>query len=149
VACGKGRLIHSDGDIYEGEWRNDKAHGYVIIYNISRANMFIWMELNILDNGKMIDKMEREKKYGLMVLVIRANIKMEKKMVEVFLNGLMVQSMLENFFKITYKDRVNIVGKMEENMLVNGKIIKWMGEEYIYYIIFKVFTWLDGRRYEG
>jgi hypothetical protein len=149
VACGKGRLIHSDGDIYEGEWRNDKAHGYVIIDNISRANMFIWMELNILDNGKMIDKMEREKKYGLMVLVIRANIKMEKKMVEVFLNGLMVQSMLENFFKITYKDRVNIVGKMEENMLVNGKIIKWMGEEYIYYIIFKVFTWLDGRRYEG
>jgi hypothetical protein len=23
----KGRLIHSDGDIYEGEWSNDKAHG--------------------------------------------------------------------------------------------------------------------------
>lgn len=34
MACGKGRLIHSDGDIYEGEWRNDKAHGYVIIFFI-------------------------------------------------------------------------------------------------------------------
>lgn len=24
---GKGRLIHSDGDVYEGDWSNDKAHG--------------------------------------------------------------------------------------------------------------------------
>lgn len=30
VASGKGRLIHSDGDVYEGEWLADKAHGYVI-----------------------------------------------------------------------------------------------------------------------
>lgn len=28
MACGKGRLIHSDGDVYEGDWKNDKAHGY-------------------------------------------------------------------------------------------------------------------------
>ena len=28
MACGKGRLIHADGDIYEGEWLDDKAHGY-------------------------------------------------------------------------------------------------------------------------
>lgn len=136
MACGKGRLIHSDGDIYEGEWRNDKAHGYVIIENNLRENMFIWMELNILDNGKMIDKMEKDKKYGLMVIVIKANIKMEKKMVEEFLNGLKVRSMLENFFKMSDKDKVNIVGMMEENMLVNGKIIKWMAEEYIFYINF-------------
>jgi len=26
MANGKGRLIHADGDIYEGEWLNDKAH---------------------------------------------------------------------------------------------------------------------------
>ena len=24
---GFGRLIHSNGDIYNGEWRNDKANG--------------------------------------------------------------------------------------------------------------------------
>ena len=24
---GKGRLIHADGDVYEGEWKDDKAHG--------------------------------------------------------------------------------------------------------------------------
>lgn len=27
MACGKGRLVHADGDVYEGEWLNDKAHG--------------------------------------------------------------------------------------------------------------------------
>ena len=27
MANGKGRLIHSDGDVYEGDWQNDKAHG--------------------------------------------------------------------------------------------------------------------------
>ena len=24
---GRGRLIHADGDVYEGDWLNDKAHG--------------------------------------------------------------------------------------------------------------------------
>ena len=28
IAEGKGRLIHSDGDYYEGEWKEDKAEGY-------------------------------------------------------------------------------------------------------------------------
>jgi hypothetical protein len=27
MANKKGRLIHSDGDVYDGEWLNDKAHG--------------------------------------------------------------------------------------------------------------------------
>jgi hypothetical protein len=26
-ANGNGTLIHADGDIYEGMWLNDKAHG--------------------------------------------------------------------------------------------------------------------------
>jgi len=26
MANGSGRLIHSDGDYYEGEWFNDKSH---------------------------------------------------------------------------------------------------------------------------
>jgi len=24
---GKGRLIHADGDVYEGQWQDGKAHG--------------------------------------------------------------------------------------------------------------------------
>jgi len=27
TACGEGKLIHPDGDVYEGEWLNDKANG--------------------------------------------------------------------------------------------------------------------------
>lgn len=27
MANGRGRLIHADGDYYEGEWLNDKANG--------------------------------------------------------------------------------------------------------------------------
>lgn len=27
MANGRGRLIHADGDVYVGDWLNDKAHG--------------------------------------------------------------------------------------------------------------------------
>ena len=27
MAHGRGRLIHADGDVYEGYWKNDKANG--------------------------------------------------------------------------------------------------------------------------
>lgn len=33
TATGKGRLIHSDGDIYFGEWSLDKVFKYSIFYN--------------------------------------------------------------------------------------------------------------------
>ena len=26
MANGQGRLIHQDGDVYEGDWLNDKVH---------------------------------------------------------------------------------------------------------------------------
>lgn len=26
-SCGKGKLTHADGDVYEGEWEDDKANG--------------------------------------------------------------------------------------------------------------------------
>ena len=28
MANGQGRLIHADGDIYDGSWKNDKATSY-------------------------------------------------------------------------------------------------------------------------
>ena len=33
MANGIGRLIHPCGDVYEGEWLNDKAHGKGIYYH--------------------------------------------------------------------------------------------------------------------
>lgn len=33
MANGRGRLVHSDGDIYEGDWKDDKAHGIGTYYH--------------------------------------------------------------------------------------------------------------------
>ena len=33
MAHGLGRLVHAEGDIYEGEWSEDKTHGYGIQQN--------------------------------------------------------------------------------------------------------------------
>ena len=37
MANGTGRLIHADGDVYEGEWLNDKAHGYGVYHHMDGA----------------------------------------------------------------------------------------------------------------
>lgn len=37
MANGKGRLIHADGDYYEGEWKDDKAHGQGVYNHIDGA----------------------------------------------------------------------------------------------------------------
>lgn len=51
------------------------------------------MEHNILVTGKMINKMERAKRFGQIMQVIRDNIKMEKRMEKVHSNGQMDQYM--------------------------------------------------------
>ena len=38
MANGKGRLIHADGDVYIGEWLNDKAHGKGTYYHKDGAS---------------------------------------------------------------------------------------------------------------
>lgn len=45
MATGRGRLIHADGDIYDGEWLNDKAHGKGL-YEHSEGSRFMgeWFE---------------------------------------------------------------------------------------------------------
>ena len=54
MACGKGRLIHSDGDVYEGDWKNDKAHGHVLFYwkfNIGKIYSHGWCIIYRLMGG--------------------------------------------------------------------------------------------------
>jgi len=87
------------------------------------------MELNIWDIGKMINRMGMVKKYGQMALVMKDNIKMAKSMAKELLNGLMVLYILENSIKIIYMVEENINGRTTENMLGNGRIIKWMEKE--------------------
>lgn len=38
MANGRGRLIHADGDVYEGYWLNDKAHGKGVYLHIDGAS---------------------------------------------------------------------------------------------------------------
>lgn len=73
--------------------------------------------------------MVKERKFGLMEQVMKVNIKMEKRKGEELFVGLIVQFILENFIKITFKEKENIPGMMEENIKELGKIIKWMVKE--------------------
>ena len=34
MAEGKGRLVHSDGDVFIGRWKKDKAHGKGKYYHV-------------------------------------------------------------------------------------------------------------------
>ena len=68
-ANGKGKLSHTNGDIYEGKWEDDKVDGY--------GNILILMMLLILVFGKKINKKEKEKKFGLMVDYMKVIIKKE------------------------------------------------------------------------
>ena len=36
-SCGKGKLIHADGDLYEGDWVDDKANGKGVYIHINGA----------------------------------------------------------------------------------------------------------------
>lgn len=41
---GRGRLVHNDGNIYEGEFRNNKANGHVsLIIKIFRVYFTVMM----------------------------------------------------------------------------------------------------------
>ena len=55
----KGKLKHSDGDIYEGEWLNDKPNG---------------KGKYMKEIGKKINNMEKEKRFGRMVLLMKGII---------------------------------------------------------------------------
>jgi len=36
-AHGQGKFIHVDGDLYEGQWKNDKANGYGVYRHVNGA----------------------------------------------------------------------------------------------------------------
>jgi hypothetical protein len=61
---------------------------------------------------------------------MRDHIREERKMVLELLNILIIHGIKESFKMDTMKDKENIIGLMEEVILENGKIIKWMVKEY-------------------
>lgn len=73
--------------------------------------------------------MEKVKKFGLMVLVIRGSTFKVRNMVRDNSTGLMGQSMKENFNSTTSKASVSTDGLTVEDTKGNGKIIKWTEKE--------------------
>ena len=35
---GRGRMIHADGSVYQGYWKNDKANGYGIFTTVNGSS---------------------------------------------------------------------------------------------------------------
>ena len=62
MANGYGRLVHAEGDVYEGEWTEDKANGFKYVYQTRltketvnermRSPMGMWdMKETYIDNN--------------------------------------------------------------------------------------------------
>lgn len=67
--------------------------------------MCIQMVPNTLGNGKMINNMEKAKKHGLMVQVLKETIKMDKRMAMEYSRKPTDQFMRESFKKIDLKEK--------------------------------------------
>lgn len=88
------------------------------------------MEPNISASGKTINKMAKARKFGQMGPATRENTLRAKSMAMVSSSGPTVLSIKESSSRITFKGTGNTSGRTGESMSVNGRIIKWTGEEY-------------------
>lgn len=89
-------MTHADGDVYDGEWKNDKANGKGTYIHVNGAKYEGEVTLFIILSGKMINNMGEELKIGLMELNMRANILKVKNMVKEYLILQMDQDMMVN-----------------------------------------------------
>ena len=83
------------------------------------------MEVNMKENGKMINKMERGKNFGQMVLSTKGHTLKGPKMDLDNLNGLMEIFMRGTLLIIIFVEKENIYLKIIECMKECGRIIKW------------------------
>lgn len=74
-------------------------------------------------NGSMINRMDREKRYGLMGHILKEIMLMEINIMEHTLL-LMVQHIKDTLKMVVFVVMVNIYGLMEENILEIGRIIR-------------------------
>lgn len=104
---------------------------------------------NTSASGKTINKREEASKFGPMEPSMRENINKAKKKVEESFNGLITHVMKEISNKITFMAGECILGQMEELMMENGRIIRWMERVSSNGLVNVNFHHLDGRRYTG
>ena len=82
-----------------------------------------------MENGLIINSMEKAWNLGQMVLNMKENTSMVRKKAKENLHLLMVASIKENLSLMKYVDLDNTRGLMENNMKVSGLIIKCMDKE--------------------
>lgn len=58
MAHGKGRLIHSDGDVYEGDWENDKGKNYSLRNVANGKGVYIHSDGATYEGDWVDDKQE-------------------------------------------------------------------------------------------
>ena len=93
-------------------------------------NLIKLMGIYMKENGKMINKKEKGKKYGPMVQFMKGNFITELKMEKENLLGERgVVLMKVNFLIIKYLEKEYSFLVIKESMKVVGKIIKWMDLE--------------------
>jgi hypothetical protein len=107
-----------------------KANGRTIRPTGS-VSTYTMMGLNMWASGKRINIMEKAKKTGLMALIMKVTISMERKMEMDFLDGLMVQPTMDNSQTTINKEKVCIFGvMMDVSTKVNGRCAKCMAKVY-------------------
>ena len=95
-----------------------------MIKPMDMENIFILMEQLTQDNGKMINNMVKERKFGQMVQNMKEIILKVESMVGVNFYFMMVQYIKVNSNTIIFMDLVYIYGLMEMFMMDNGYKIK-------------------------
>jgi len=78
--------------------------------------------------------MEKGRKCGQISQFIKVNTRWGRNMGKGNLFGMMGTIILDNLRIIWFKVKENIYGRMVEDLLVVGRIIKWMEKEYRYRI---------------
>ena len=117
-ANGRGRLIHADGDIYDGYWKDDKLTDTV--------NTPTPMVQNMKATGSMTNSTVKEWKNGLMVPSTRVHTNLEKKMDTANFYGLICRLMKVTFWTTIFTDLESIDGLTAVFSKVTGFAIKCM-----------------------
>lgn len=87
------------------------------------VNLYVIMVIYTKVNGKMIYIMEKAKKFMKMEINLVEILSKDKEMGMDYLNGMIKHIMRVNFLIMLCKGKVNMYGVMEENIVVNGKIM--------------------------
>ena len=114
--------MHADGDVYDGQWKNDKAHGMGHYMHANGATYY--------GEWKDESSMEKALSHGLMVQDMKDLIMKEKSMEMELYVLLMGAFILEIFNIMKFLEKGSMYGLMVNHMTANGKKTKCMAMEY-------------------